>query len=211
MKYFCCFLLSVCVLAAIPAYADGDITIFGAVQHQGKLTLQSASATVNPCVTFSTQCNFNPGSFGVFGARFSHGKIIGGEHTLAYGSNFLGGGAKAFIYNSDLMVQAPLPKVRPYAVAGMGTIFTWGSNSSGQPDFSKIGTKFALNYGGGLKIFPAGPVGVRFDIRGYAIPSVAFNLTTLPGAVNQGALATVKSQTQTLNLLEVGLGVVFKF
>src|SRR6516165_9924051 len=106
MKYFCCFLLSVCVLAAIPAYADGDITIFGAVQRQGKLTLQSASATVNPCVTFSSQCNFDPGNFGVFGARFSHGKIVGGEHTLAYVPDFLGGNAKAFIYNSDFMVQA---------------------------------------------------------------------------------------------------------
>jgi len=211
MKNFCCFLLFLCVLVAVPAYADGDITIFGAVQRQGKLTLQSASATVNPCVTtFSSQCNFDPGNFGVFGARFSHGKIVGGEHTLAYVPDFLGGNAKAFIYNSDFMVQAPLPKVRPYAVAGLGTIFTWGS-TNGQPAFSKIGTKFALNYGGGLKIFPAGPVGVRFDIRGYAIPSAAFNLSTLPGAVNQGALATVKSQTQTLNLLEVGLGVVFKF
>src|SRR6516162_5990749 len=211
MKNFCCFLLFLCVLVAIPAYADGDITIFGAVQHQGKLTLQSASATVNPCVTFTTQCNFNPGSFGVFGARFSHGKVVGGEHTLAYVSNFLGGGAKAFIYNSDFMLQAPLPKVRPYAVAGLGTIFTWGSNSTGQPDFSKIGTKFALNYGGGLKIFPAGPVGVRFDIRGYAIPSASFNLPALVNPVNQSVIATVKSQTQTLNLLEVGLGVVFKF
>jgi hypothetical protein len=142
----------------------------------------------------------------MFGARFTHGKIVGGEHTLAYAPDFLGGNAKAFFYNSDFMVQAPLPLVRPYAVAGLGTILTWGTNS-GQPDLSKIGTKFALNYGGGLKIFPAGPVGVRFDIRGYAIPGASLNFPVQ----NQSVLATVKSQSQTLHLLEVGLGVVFKF
>ena len=205
MKKLRCFLLFLCVLASVPAYADGDITIFGAAQHQGKLTLQSAQSTA------AVTSNFNPGTFGVFGVRFSHGNIVGGEHTFAYVPDFLGGDAKAFIYNSDFMVQAPLPKVSPYAVAGLGTIFTWGSNSSGQPDFSKIGTKFALNYGGGLKVYPAGPVGVRFDIRGYAIPSASFNLPALANAGNQSVLATVKSQSKTLNLLEVGLGVVFKF
>ena len=205
MKKLRCFLVFLCVLAAVPAYADGDITLFGAAQHQGKLTLQSAQSTV------AVTSNLDPRTFGMFGARFSHGKILGGEHTFAYVPDFLGGNARAFIYNSDFMVQAPLPKVRPYAVAGLGTIFTWGTNSSGQPELSKIGTKFALNYGAGLKIFPAGPVGVRFDIRGYAIPSAAFNLPVLTNVGNQSVLATVKSQSQTLNLLEVGLGVVFKF
>lgn len=205
MKNLRCFLVFLCVLAAVPAYADGDVTIFGAAQHQGKLTLQSATSAA------TTTTNFNPGTFGMFGVRFSHGKIIGGEHTLAYIPDFLGGGAKAFVYNSDFMVQAPLPKIRPYAVAGLGTILTWGSTSSGQPDISKIGDKFAFNYGGGIKIFPAGPVGVRFDIRGYAIPSAAFNVPALANAGNQSITATIKSQTQTLNLLEVGLGVVFKF
>jgi hypothetical protein len=206
MKNLRCFLIFLCILAALPAYADGDITLFGAAQHVGKLTLRT-TATV--ATNFDT--NFDPRTFGMFGARFSHGKIIGGEHTFAYVPNFLGGGAKAFIYNSDFMVQAPLPKIRPYAVAGLGTIFTWGTNSAGQPDLSKIGTKFALNYGAGLKVFPAGPVGVRFDIRGYAIPSASFNVPVLANAGNPSILATVKSQSQTLNILEVGLGVVFKF
>ncbi|HEY2380166.1 MAG TPA: outer membrane beta-barrel protein, partial [Terriglobia bacterium] len=198
MKNFRSFLLLTFFLVAVSAFADEDVTIFGAVQHEGKLTLQSAQSTA------TTTGNFNPSNFGVFGARFSHGKIFGGEHTFAYASDFLGGGAKAFIYNSDFMLQAPLPRIRPYAVAGLGTIITWGSNSAGQPDLSKIGTKFALNYGGGLKIFPAGPVGVRFDIRGYAIPSASFNLPAALNAGNQSIIATVKSQSQTLNLLEVG-------
>ena len=203
MKNFRCFLLFLCILAAIPAYADGDLTIFGALQHQGSLTLNSATTTA------TTTSNFDPRSFGVFGVRFSHGKVVGGEHTLGYVPNFLSTGKKAFIYNSDFMVQAPLPKIRPYGVAGLGTIITWGSPSSNQPDLSS-GAKFAINYGGGVKVFPAGPVGVRFDIRGYLLPSASFSPSIL-NAGSQSILTTIKSQTQTLSVLEVGLGVVFKF
>jgi len=199
MKSFRCFLLIVCILAAVPAFAAGDFTIFGAAEHQGKLTLQSAQATAS---TFS---NFNPGTFGTFGIRFSHGSVIGGEHTLAYAPNFLSADSKAIIYNSNILVQAPLPKVRPYVTAGLGTVFSWGSES-GVAALGNIGTKFAVNYGGGIKVFPAGPVGVRFDIRGYLIPSAAFNIPSLTNP-----LVTVKSQSQTLNLLEAGIGVVFKF
>jgi hypothetical protein len=205
MKNFGCFLLLICVLSTIPAYADGDLTLFGAAQHQGKLTLQSASSTAG------TPSNFNPGTFGMYGVRIAHGKVFGGEHTIAYVPDFLGGGAKAIVYNSDILLQAPLPKVTPYATAGMGSIFTWGSNSAGQPDISKIGTKFALNYGGGIKVFPAGPVGVRFDIRGYAVPSAKFNLPSPASIITGTAAGTVQSQSQTLNMLEVGFGVVFKF
>jgi len=201
MKNLRCFLLFMSILAALPAYADGDLTLFGAAQHQGKLTLQSAESTI------TTTSNFNPGTFGSFGIRFSHGKIFGGEHTFQYAPNFLSGDSKAIIYHSDFMLQAPLPTIRPYATAGIGLIATWGETSSGLPAISKIGTRFAMNYGGGVKVFPSGPVGVRADIRGFVIPGATFNIPiVLPAGIG-----TVKSESHTLNLLEVSLGVVFKF
>ena len=175
MKILGCFLVLTCILAALPAYADSDLTLFGAAQHRGKLTLQSATQTA------TTTGNFDPTTFGVFGIRYSHGKVIGGEHTLAYAPNFISSNSKAFIYNSDLLLQVPLPKIRPYGVVGLGSIFTWS------------------------KIFPAGPVGVRFDIRGYTLPSVKFNLPA--SLVTQ----TVQTQSQSLNFIEYGFGVVFKF
>jgi hypothetical protein len=202
MKNLRCFLLFMSILAALPAYADGDLTLFGAAQHQGKLTLQSAQSTI------TTTSPFNPGTFGSFGIRFSHGKIFGGEHTFQYSPNFLSGDSKAIIYHSDFMLQAPLPKIRPYATAGLGLIATWGETSSGLPAISKIGTRFAMNYGAGVKVFPAGPVGVRADIRGFVIPGATFNIPILLPA---GLATTVQSQSHTLNLLEVSLGVVFKF
>jgi opacity protein-like surface antigen len=200
MKNLRCFLILTCIVAAVPAYADSDLTLFGAAQHEGKLNVQSATTTA------STISNFNPGSFGVFGLRFSHGKVLGGEHTIAYTPHFIDSSTRAIIYNSDVLVQAPLPKFKPYVTAGMGTIFSFGTDSAGRPSFGKIGTKFAINYGGGIKILPAGPVGIRFDIRGYLLPSVKFNLPSLTNPT-----ATVQSQSQSLNMLEAGLGVVFNF
>ena len=189
-----------CILVTVPVYAASDFTIFGAAQHQGKLNFQSATSTA------TTTSNLDPRTFGVFGIRYSHGKVIGGEHTLAYAPNFLVTGGRAFIYNSDLLVQAPLPKVAPYATAGLGAVFTWSStNSSFNQAFADIGTKFAINYGAGLKIFPAGPVGIRLDIRGYTLPSVSFNV---PGSI---ANQTVKTTNQNINFFEYGIGVVFKF
>ena len=209
MKTVGCFLGFVCILAAAPVYAASDFTIFGAAQHQGKLTLQTATSTA------TTISPLDPRTFGVFGIRYGHGSVIGGEHTLAYAPNFLISGGRALIYNSDLRVQAPLPKVTPYVTAGLGAIFTWSSNSGACSSLTQpcplaqaigdIGTKFAINYGGGVKIFPAGAVGVRFDIRGYTLPSVSFNL---PATI---ANQTVKTTNQNLNFFEYGFGVVFKF
>ena len=187
--------------AAATAYAEGDITLFGAAQRQGKLTVQSATSAA------TTTKTFDPATFGAFGIRIGQGKAFGSEHNFEYAPNFLEANTKAFIYNSNILVQAPLPKVKPYGTAGLGTIITFGTDG-GRPSFGKIGTKLALNYGGGLKVLPAGGVGIRFDIRGYLIPSAKFNVAA-PTATDP--LATIKSQSQTLNILEAGFGVIFAF
>ena len=202
MKIIGCFLILTCILAVVPLYADDDVTLFGAAQHEGKLNVQTATTTA------SNFGNFDPATFGTFGIRFGHGKVFGGEHTFAYSPNFIEANTKAIIYNSDFLVQAPIPRIKPYGTAGLGTIFTFGTDPSGRPSFGKIGTKFALNYGGGVKVLPAGPVGIRFDIRGYLIPNVKFNVSA-PTITNP--LATVQSSSQTLNMLEVGFGIIFAF
>ena len=163
-----------------------DLTAFGGVQRQGKLTLQSAPGT-----TVNLLRTINATNFGVFGVRFGHGGIFGGEHTLAYSPNFIDADTKAIIYNSDFRLQAPLPVVRPYGVVGLGLIGTSGGG------VGRFGTKFAINYGGGVKFLPAGPVGIGVDVRGYSVPSTEFRVFT--------------AQEQTINFLEVSVGVVFTF
>src|SRR5262245_28439486 len=106
------------LLAGAPAFAT-DLTLFGAAQHQGQLTLRSATQNA------TTVGNFNPATFGVFGLRLGHGRMFGGEHTFAYAPNFIDSRLKALITNSDVLIQVPLPKVHPYATAGVGAIFTF--------------------------------------------------------------------------------------
>ena len=166
-----------------PARAS-DITVFGGVQRQGKLTLRSA-----PSTTVNLLRTINSTNFGVFGVRFAQGHIFGSEHTLAFAPNFIDADTKAIIYNSNFMVQAPLPVVRPYGTVGLGLIGTSGDG------LGVFGTKFAINYGGGVKFVPAGPVGMQVDVRGYSVPSTEFKVFS--------------AESQTVNFLEVSVGVVF--
>ena len=202
MKKIGCFIVFVFVAAAVPLSADNDLTLFGAAQHQGKLNVKTGTTAATSLTTF------DPGTFGIFGIRLGHGNVMGGEHSFAYAPNFVTGDAKAIIHTSNFLVQAPLPKVKPYATAGLGTIYSWGSDDAGRPAFGKIGMRFALNYGGGVKVLPAGPVGLRFDIRGYLIPNAKFNVPT-PTATDP--IATIKSLGQTLNVFEAGFGILFNF
>jgi len=185
MVYRCAFLLVAGLLTAVTAEAtEIDITAFGGIQRQGKLTLGSVPGTsVNLIRTL------NSTDFGVFGGRISHGHIFGGEHTLAFSPNFIDADTHAFIYNSDVFVQAPLPVVRPYATAGLGLIHTSGDG------LGVFGTRLAINYGGGVKLLPAGPVGLRVDVRGYSIPSAEFRVFT--------------TESQRIDFIEASIGIVF--
>ena len=92
------------------------------------------------------------------------------------------------IYHSNFIAQAPLPKLRPYGTAGLGGFFTSGDG------ITDLGNKFAFNYGGGLKVFPSGPVGGRIDFRGYRIRNIKD-----------------PREDQAMNVFEVSVGVVFSF
>jgi hypothetical protein len=174
-------LITALVLFSVPAFSEGnDFTLFAGLQNPGKITLTNAASTGT---SSATQIITDPKNAGTFGVRYGHGRVFGAEHTLAFSPNFMAGKSKAFIYNSNIRIQAPTPVVRPYVTAGMGTIMTWGSG------ISDIGSKFAVNYGGGVKIM-AGPVGLNVGLRGYALPKV---------------------QSQTLYITETTVGVNFGF
>lgn len=199
----------VCISEAVPAFAASDLTLFGAAEHQGQLTLQGTFLN-QASVTQTITSNLNPQTFGVFGIRYGHGNVIGGEHTFAYAPNFIESDGRAFFYHSNLRVQAPFPVIKPYGTAGVGWIFTSAKNQTGAAPVTQvvgsiadIGSQFAINYGGGVKILPKGPVGVQFDIRGYTLPSVSFNMPV--------AGQSIKASNQSLNFFQAGLGIVFKF
>ena len=166
------------VVLSVPAFAeDNEITLFAGGQFPGGISLTSASSGGSTIIN-------DPSNVGVFGLRYGHVKVFGHEETVAYTPNFLDSNSKSLILNSNFVVQAPFPVVRIYATAGPGTLISWGAGAS------DIGSKFAVNYGGGIKVRPSGPVGIRFDARGYSIFSI---------------------QSQTLKMFEVTGGVYFSF
>src|SRR5690242_2618359 len=116
------FVLSLVLTASSGALASEiDLTLFGGIQRHGKLTFQSAPGTASNLIR-----TINSTNFGTFGARISHGGVFGGEHTIAYSSNFVDADTHAVIYNSNLLIQAPTPIVRPYGTVGLGLIGTSG-------------------------------------------------------------------------------------
>jgi hypothetical protein len=185
--FFPRFLLFLFVFASVRVRA-GDFTLFGGVQHPGKLTLGSAAQG-------ATTIPLDPRNFGTFGLRVSQGRIVGSEHTLAYSPNFISSDHSAFLYHSNFIVHAPLGIVRPYATVGLGTVYI-----SGDALGVATGGKFAVNYGGGLKFTLAGPLGGQIDARGYAIPGAQDERLKIFGVKNQ-----------TLKVLQVSVGLVFSF
>ena len=173
--------LTILIVNASALAKDIDVTAFAGVQRQGKLTFESAPNLIQ---------TINSTSFGVFGGRIGHGHIFGGEHTFAYSPNFIDNGTKTFIYNSNVILQAPLPVIRPYGTAGLGLMHISGENS-----LVVSGTKFAINYGGGVKFLPSGPVGLRVDVRGYSVLSTEFRV--------------FGTQSRRTDFVEASIGVIF--
>ena len=146
MKKYMWFGLLLLVCAPLPARAS-DLTLFGAAQREGKLTLQSTGGAFT---------SLNARNFGTFGVRFSEGHVIGSEHTLSYSPNFISTQSHAVIYHSNFLVQAPLPFVRPFATVGLGAVFIGGNLAQ-----ALRGTKFALNYGGWTEVEAGRTAGSR--------------------------------------------------
>ena len=171
MKISKIWLSAAFVFFASSTLLAGEFVLYGGAQKAGELTW--SEATDAPADLFD-------GEFGgTMGARFSAGRVIGFEQNVSYTPKFGKSGVRAFQTDSNLLIQAP-GKVVPYATAGIGIITTWGQELPSDLDPEQIaafafniGTKFSLNYGGGVKVRRLfGPIGINIDVRGYTIPDV---------------------------------------
>jgi hypothetical protein len=157
-----------------------DFTAFVGGAKPGKLNKSGILTSLDggPIYGFRLGVNFVP--------------LFGMEGTAAFSSDYLFPHntssiteAKGFVGSVNLMINIPVHKVVPYVTAGAGLIHQYGSSNL------PVGTKLAFNYGGGLK-FPklVGPLGLRFDARGYTAVGVF---------------------SKQLNILEVSGGVLISF
>jgi hypothetical protein len=145
---------------AAPA-AAGDFTVYAGRVKPGSLTLANVRTSLDGSSTW--------------GFRLAHGflPVVGLEHTVGFSRDFARrsdvAGAQdvnGFVYNSNLIDHVPIGRTVPYATVGLGFIRQYGSDQV-------IGTKFAVNYGGGVKFKRLlGPLGLRVDVRGYSASGV---------------------------------------
>jgi hypothetical protein len=167
-----------------------DLTLFFGGAVPGKLT---TDLVVSPATTYR-ELTSGP----IFGVRLNTNlaKIIGLEHTLAFSTDYLTPrsilnpqNANGFVYNTNLTVNIPVKKFVPYGTIGLGLVYQYGYPNA------PIGLRFAINYGGGIKFLRLiGPVGLRFDLRGYRAMGIP-----------------LVSSEASLNIFEASGGVVFSF
>jgi len=182
------FLAAFLALSAQSYAQNFHFSVFGGWNKPGKVTVTNVQSGLN--------------GNGMVGVRFEadFARILGWENTFAYSPDFgqpeiltTTGDSRALIYSSNLVLNAPIGHLSPYATVGVGLVTSKRalSRPSQVLNFEEFGTNLAINYGGGLKLTRlAGPVGLRFDVRGYTLPDVF---------------------SQKMNILEVSGGIMFSF
>lgn len=109
----------------------------------------------------------------VYGGAFGvTGRIVGFEVDLGYAPNFfevdddfgeLGSSGSVTTVMGNLLVGAPLGRVRPYGTIGAGLM---RSNLELLDFLDDLNSNdFGINYGGGVMVFVTDNVGIRGDIR----------------------------------------------
>jgi hypothetical protein len=169
----------------------GVFTIFGGYSNPGELNIKNLRSALE--------------GTGIVGIRFEtdFARVFGLEHTLGIMPDFAAPSvfesienSSGLVYNSNLVLNLPMGRFVPYATVGLGLvhsgrIFLYEPGIGGPAVMQDFGTRFAVNYGGGVKFERlAGPMGVRFDVRGYSLPDTF---------------------QETLNMFEASGGLTFSF
>ena len=149
-------------LSMVSTSRAADFTLFAGAAKPGSLNLQGLAESLDTSPIYGVR------------AAYSFVPMLGMEHTFGFSNDFLFPGgvpsishAKGFVYNCNLIINIPAGHTVPYVTAGVGLLRQYGSSDL------PVGTKLAFNYGGGLK-FPRlfGPLGLRFDMRGYSASGI---------------------------------------
>ncbi len=184
MNRFGLVLLLTCVAICSNALAQTEIEGFLGVYDPGT-ELNQADFDRGVAMGFRVGHSF----LAVLGTEFSYTAAAGLQDRLGtFDENI-------HLLNGNFLVQLPVGGFVPFGTVGFGSII-------GQTDTSfKIRSAWTWNAGGGLKIRNiAGPVGVRFDVRYYAIPD-GIEVFALPPDLNR----------QNFNLMEVSGGILLTF
>jgi hypothetical protein len=165
--------------------ADGQLSLYAGYLNQGgNLSLTTVSNGVTNTLHFRGSA--------LYGARveFDFHRVIGLEENLGFSPRLFDSGftspepsadTRGLLYSTNLVLNIPLGRFVPYATGGVGFLKPWGSG------LKPFDARFAGNYGGGLKLDRLiGPVGLRFDVRGWSVKNVfshTLNMIEATGSV----------------------------
>ncbi len=175
-----CVLFTGLLCCASQAKAAGQFSLFAGYLNPGDLTVNNVQESLK----------FRGTS--LFGARaeFDFLKFLGFEQNIAFSPKLLSSDLfpmqasdiRGLLYSSNLVVNIPISHFVPYVTGGVGLIKPWNAG------INPFDATFAGNYGGGIKLNRlAGPVGLRFDVRGWRTADIAgqggVNIFEATGAV----------------------------
>ena len=161
--------------------AEGQLSFYAGYLNPGNLSLNNVQAG---------PLNFR--GTGLYGARaeFDFLKFLGIEENVGFSPKLFSSGllpqqasdVRGFLYIINLMLNIPLGRLVPYLTGGVGFIKPWGTS------FMPFDNTFAGNFGGGVKMDRLiGPIGLRFDVRGWRTADIAgrggLNLLDASGGV----------------------------
>ena len=146
--------LTIALLAAAPAAA------------------QTTGGLVTPFIGIVTDKPIDENRTVYGGSVGATGSIVGFEFDFGYAPNFyeieddlgeLGSSGSVTTVMGNLLIGAPLGRVRPYATVGAGLM---RSNLEFFDIFDDLSRNdFGINYGGGVMLFVSDKVGIRGDLR----------------------------------------------
>src|SRR3954467_12189437 len=149
-------IVAAALLASRPAAAQGFVSPFIGWNFGG----DAKCLLVAGCEEHTT-------AYGVaFGAL---GPVFGFEEEFGYTKNFFGEaptyGSDVFTLMSNVIINAPIPVVRPYVVGGVGFIKSHVEpTATSLLSFDSTNNSFGWDLGGGL-IVGSSHIGVRGDVR----------------------------------------------
>jgi hypothetical protein len=186
-------LLSLIVAAALlaprPAAAQGFVSPFIGWNFGGEAKCLEVAG-----------CEEHTTAFGVaFGAL---GPVFGFEEEFGYTKNFFGEaptyGSDMFTLMSNVIINAPIPVVRPYVVGGVGLMRAHVEPTAlSLLSSSTASNSFGWDFGGGIIV--GGNIGVRGDLRYFrTFQDVEFGGFTL-------------NSSEALNFGRASVALFFKF
>jgi hypothetical protein len=174
------FVLLSGAFGATQAKAGGQVSLYAGYLNPGELNLDNVQESLELQGT------------SLYGARFEFDflkNVLGIEQNISFSPRLFSSTLfpeeaeeiRGLLYSSNLVVNIPVGRFVPYVTGGIGFIKPWGSR------IDPFDTTFAGNYGGGVKLNRlAGPVGLRFDVRGWRtgdIVNQSLNIFEASGAV----------------------------